>query len=322
VLTAAEVMRRHLSRKANAKIVEQRDELLGALADVLSAEWESVEDALAAYDALSRRMDGLGVPVEGECWSERLVIQKKGGGQHFDPAELALAGRAHARAAALCEYTARARQLRQRSAQLRALHAALEANVELARERRIERLHGALHAALRIYREILLGGTADADAARFKQVRRARAGCPAPVAVARPAIRSQRSLARCALRPSTLSSCAAQARIPGSLRADGDDLLRALSATSHGAYLIAQDELGSLRREKSAAARSFRASRVQIILKQAAAVHTDVQLQLEHLHAEVPAEVLAERAELEAAIAELQVLVAARTPEVEADEGV
>jgi hypothetical protein len=99
-------------------------------------------------------------------------------------------------------------------------------------------------------------------------------------------------------------------------------LLRALSATSHGAYLIAQDELGSLRREKSAAARSFRASRVQIILKQAAAVHTDVQLQLEHLHAEVPAEVLAERAELEAAIAELQVLVAARTPEVEADEGV
>jgi hypothetical protein len=61
---------------------------------------------------------------------------------------------------------------------------------------------------------------------------------------------------------------------------------------------------------------------VQIIVQQAAAVHTDVQLQLEHLHAEVPAEVRAERAELEAAIAELQLVVAARTPEQEADEGV
>jgi hypothetical protein len=103
----------------------------------------------------------------------------------------------HARASALCDYVARARQLRQRSAQLRALHAALEANSELSRERRIERLHGALHAALRIYREILLGGMADADAARFKQVGRNRAVLP-------------RALASCAL--CGPRACAAQAK--------------------------------------------------------------------------------------------------------------
>lgn len=121
-----------------------------------------------------------------------------------------------------------------------------------------------------------------------------------------------------------LDSCTLQARIPGSLQVDGDDLLAALPAASHGAYLVAQDELASLRRE-NASARRFRASRAQIILQQAIAVHTDVGLQLEHLGRAAPPEVGAERLELQAVCTELQSEANALGPaggEEEADAGI
>jgi len=114
----------------------------------------------------------------------------------------------------------------------------------------------------------------------------------------------------------------AQARISGSLQADGDDLLCALPCASHGAFLVVQDELASLRRE-NASSRRFRASRAHIIAQQAIAVHTDVQLQLEHLGKPTPHDVSAERAELEATCAELQGEAAAHgtaaTDEADAD---
>lgn len=187
VLTAAELMKRHLARKASVKLVEQRDEILRACADILAAEWGTPAEAHAAYDELSHRMDALGLAVEEGAWGSRLQIAKKGGGSHFDAEQLALATRAHDRASALCDFTARSRQLQQRAAHLRALHAALEANPELARERRIERLHAALHAALRVYREVIHAASAAADERRFEQVgarrravrRRAAARCGA-----------------------------------------------------------------------------------------------------------------------------------------------
>ncbi|KAG8470476.1 hypothetical protein KFE25_008897 [Diacronema lutheri] len=281
VLTAAELMKRHLARKASVKLVEQRDEILRACADILAAEWGTPAEAHAAYDELSHRMDALGLAVEEGAWGSRLQIAKKGGGSHFDAEQLALATRAHDRASALCDFTARSRQLQQRAAHLRALHAALEANPELARERRIERLHAALHAALRVYREVIHAASAAADERRFEQ-----------------------------------------ARISGSLQADGDDLLCALPCASHGAFLVVQDELASLRRE-NASSRRFRASRAHIIAQQAIAVHTDVQLQLEHLGKPTPHDVSAERAELEATCAELQGEAAAHgtaaTDEADAD---
>ncbi|KAJ1631796.1 hypothetical protein T492DRAFT_993014 [Pavlovales sp. CCMP2436] len=262
-------MKRHLAMKQNRKIVEQHDEVLSAIADVLAAEWAGPAEALRAYGELSRRMDELGVAVEGPDWAVRLEIGKKGGGCHFSADELALAGRAYARTSALCDFAGRARQLQGRTLQLRALHAALDANAELPREKRIERLHAALHAGLRVYREVLLGSTAQADERR-----------------------------------------SAQARIPGSLQADGDELLAALPAASHGAFLVAQDELASWRREP-VASRRFRACRALIIVQQALAVLVDVHLQLEHLERRVPEEVGTERAELEARCAELQAEVAA-----------
>lgn len=111
-----------------------------------------------------------------------------------------------------------------------------------------------------------------------------------------------------------------QARIPGSLCADGDELLAALPALSHGAFSVGQDELASLRREK-ASARRFRAQRVQVVLQQAMAVHTDVRLQLEHLGRAVPREVGTECAELEAACAELQMEAATLNPAAAMEDG-
>lgn len=98
---------------------------------------------------------------------------------------------------------------------------------------------------------------------------------------------------------------ARQARIPtDSLRADGDDLLRAVLKMWQAAYVIAQRELRILQKLNKAA--GPRASRVQTILEQAVLVIEDVQSLLEHFGRAVPAEVPAQRAELEGYIAELK----------------
>jgi len=168
-LTPAELMKRHLRKKANLKLVEAREDLLAAMESLAAAQWGDVETALDAYDTLARQMDDLGLPVEGEAWAERLVISKKGGGSHFNDEDLALASRAHARASALYDFAIRARQLRQRAANVTALSAALEANPSLSRDKRIARLHEAVHAAVKLYRETLEAGAADADQRRFDE---------------------------------------------------------------------------------------------------------------------------------------------------------
>ena len=124
------------------------------------------------WDEASRQMEELCLPLEGEkeeTWAERLAIPKKGGGTHYTADEVALAGRAYARVAALYDYARLSRQLVDAAAQLRRIDAALAAQKSLSRQQRLERFakaqRDALALAERVEHELPQLG------ARFAQVR-------------------------------------------------------------------------------------------------------------------------------------------------------
>lgn len=100
-----------------------------------------------------------------------------------------------------------------------------------------------------------------------------------------------------------------QAGLPvDELRRAADLLLDALPAAAAGALDVAERDLAGLRREGRAAQRA-RASRVQITMRQAVAVHADTRAQLAHLRRPCPDELLAAEERLNAHAAELEGLV-------------
>lgn len=101
VLSAADAMKLALRRKANAKLVERREQVLGLISRAAVLAPTSVAEAVGALKELDDASDELGLPLTGEAWGERLLIKKKGGGHHFDEATLASASAAYTRASTL-----------------------------------------------------------------------------------------------------------------------------------------------------------------------------------------------------------------------------
>lgn len=113
-VTAAEAIKVALRRKANAKLVERRADVLLLLSRAADEELESAEATEAFAASLERLADDLGLSLAGEPWSERLRIAKKGGNGdfHFSPAELARADVAQRRLSLASSAAGWAQQLR------------------------------------------------------------------------------------------------------------------------------------------------------------------------------------------------------------------
>lgn len=111
-------MKLALRRKANQKIVAQKEAVLGLLERCLSAQFGDAEEVIEASHQLEADADALGLSVTGENWETRLVIKAKGGGTHFDDATRERAGHAYRRGAAVHSVAGWTEQLRARKAQL------------------------------------------------------------------------------------------------------------------------------------------------------------------------------------------------------------
>lgn len=94
-------MKMAIQRKANVKIVNQKEAVLDLIRRVLAAELGSVDGSVRTLRELEKDADELGLPLTGDEWGERLQIKKKGGGMHFDDDARATAASAFARATVL-----------------------------------------------------------------------------------------------------------------------------------------------------------------------------------------------------------------------------
>ncbi|KAL1508532.1 hypothetical protein AB1Y20_004632 [Prymnesium parvum] len=101
VRSAADAMMMAVRRKADVKLVEQRDAVLMLIertAAIMTVELSSMDAAAKSLREISTDCDALSLGIEGKDWGERLLIKRKGGGYHFTDEERHEASRAHRRA--------------------------------------------------------------------------------------------------------------------------------------------------------------------------------------------------------------------------------
>ena len=270
------MVRRQLRKKANALIVDRKEEVLALLAEIRTREFAplpppgaraavvrcaiSVEEGapiaadlkltVAPFDgsaevvswwtAVAARLEAVGLPLEGEgaeTWGARLKIGKKGGGEHFDESQRRDADAAYGRVGALYEYASLSSQLREKAEQLSRIAAALEVQKEMSRLKRLERF-----ATLQSQAITLATRVADGRAA------------------------AERSFTAAGL-PATLGDSVAA-------------VWAALPALRRDALALAADDYDSWRAEASAAKKRFKTTHCHALLRAVVALAAELRAQL------------------------------------------
>ena len=94
---AGDAMKLALQRKASKKLVDRKDEVLAFVRSAAALAPPTVGECVSGLKELEATADDLGLPLTGDAWGERLIIKKKGGGMHFEDADLAAAAQAYMR---------------------------------------------------------------------------------------------------------------------------------------------------------------------------------------------------------------------------------
>ena len=94
---AGDAMKLALQRKASKKLVDRKEEVLAFVHKAAQLAPPTIKECVVGMRELEDTADELGLPLTGDPWHERLVIKKKGGGMHFEDADLAAASQAFER---------------------------------------------------------------------------------------------------------------------------------------------------------------------------------------------------------------------------------
>ena len=255
---AADAMKLALQRKANKKLVDRKEDVLALLSRLADAAMPDVAASVKLLEETEAVADELLLPLQGDEWGARLQIKKKGGGMHFDEAQLSVAARAYARAGSLHSAVTWHKQLTGRAANIASAVASFGSKEgsgkEMSKAKVISRLAELLQAVAKTVADIF------GDAA-FS------------------------------------SSLAEMARhgVPQALKADADALRAATLPLAQLAHEIALAELAGLRNERQLT-QKFRAPQSLAVLEAAQRLGYEVA-RVAHPVATLPAELLPRLAE-------------------------
>jgi len=250
---AADAMKLALQRKASKKLVDRKEDVLALLSKLADAAMPGVAASVRLLEETEAAADELLIPLQGDEWGERLQIKKKGGGMHFDEAQLSLASRAYARAGSLHSAVTWHKQLTGRAANIASAVASFGSKEgsgkEMSKAKVISRLAELLQAVAKTIADIFGDAAFNASLAEMS-----RHG------------------------------------VPQTLQVDADALRTASLPFAQLAHKIALAELAGLRNERQLT-QKFRAPQTLAVLEAAQQLVHDVA-HFAHPVAMLPAELL------------------------------
>ena len=228
---AGDAMKLALQRKQSKKLVDAKDEVIALVTRASSLSPATVEESVAEIQEIEGAADGLGLPLTGDEWGERLAIKKKGGGMHFDDETRALAASAYKRLGTLHSAVTWHTQLASRGTQIVSAVGAFRAKggsgASMSKGKMLEKLNEHLNQVGKTIRDIFSDGA-------FK----------------------------------TVTAEMSRLGLPHSLDADADSLKRQALLLAEFAHQLAHSELNGLRKESKVTQR-FRAPQTLAVLTQA-----------------------------------------------------